>query len=116
MKRLSFASIALLFIAFAIYSSTGIFSKLASMQDFLSMNYCFFLAIVILMLAIYAVLWQMILKSISLTQAYLFKSSAMIFGLLYAHYLFNEHISLQNIVGASIIFVGVTINSFSQTT
>jgi len=116
MKRLSLASIALLFIAFAIYSSTGIFLKLASMQDFLSMNYCFLFAIVILMLAIYAVLWQMILKSISLTQAYLFKSSAIVFALLYAHYLFNEHISLQNIVGASIIFVGVSINSFSQVT
>ena len=86
------------------------------MQDFLSMNYCFLFAIVILMLAIYAVLWQMILKSISLTQAYLFKSSAIVFALLYAHYLFNEHISLQNIVGASIIFVGVSINSFSQVT
>lgn len=113
MKGLSISSVFLLITAFAVYSSTGIFSKLASMQDFMSMGYCFFFSVVILILAIYAVLWQIILKSIPLSQAFLFKSSTVLFGLLIASCLFDEHVTLQNLVGASIIIAGIVVNSYS---
>ena len=113
MKNMSISSFILLIMVFAVYSSTGIFTKLASMQDFLSMEYCFFLGVVVLMLAIYAVLWQIILKSTPLAQAFLFKSSTVIFALIFASCLFDENVSLQNIVGASIIIVGIIVNSYS---
>lgn len=113
MKSLSISSIILLIIAFAVYASTGIFSKLASMQDFLSMDYCFFLGAIVLMLAIYAILWQIILKSTPLAQAFLFKSSTVIFALIFASFLFDEHVSLQNLVGASFIIAGIVVNSFN---
>ena len=113
MKRLSISSIFLLIIAFVVYSSTGIFTKLASLQDFLSMEYCFFLGGVVLMLAIYAILWQIILKSTPLAQAFLFKSSTVIFALIFAFCLFGEHVTPQNLIGASIIIVGIIVNSYS---
>lgn len=103
----------LLVFAFIIYSFSGVFTKLASRVDFLSIEYCLYFAIVILILAIYAVLWQIILKSIPLSQAYLFKSSSVIFSLLFASCLFGEHITLQNLVGASIIIAGIIVNSYS---
>ena len=83
------------------------------MQDFLSMGYCLLLGVVILMLAIYAVLWQIILKSTPLAQAFLFKSSTVIFSLIFASCLFGEHVTFQNLVGASIIIAGIIVNSFS---
>ena len=113
MKSLSISSLFLLLMAFAVYSTTGIFSKLASMQDFLSMGYCSFLGLVILMLAIYAILWQIILKSTPLAQAFLFKSSTVIFALLFASCLFDEQVTLQNLIGASIIIAGIVVNSYS---
>ena len=103
----------LLVLAFLIYSSSGVFTKLASRVSFLSIEYCLYFAIVILILAIYAVLWQIILKSTPLSQAFLFKSSTVIFSLLFASCLFGEHVTFQNLVGASIIIAGIIVNSFS---
>jgi drug/metabolite transporter (DMT)-like permease len=95
-----------------LYSSTGIFSKLTSTQDFLSLGYLFFFSMIIVILAIYSVLWQLILKKVPLAQAYLFKSTGGVFALLYAHFLFNEPVSVANILGMIIIFIGIVINSY----
>ncbi len=111
-KKSAVYSILLVF-AFIIYSSSGVFTKLASKVDFLSIEYCLYFSIVILILAIYAILWQILLKSTPLTQAYLYKSLTVIFSLLFASCLFGEHITLQNLVGASTIIAGIIVNSYS---
>lgn len=110
-KEFSLSSILLMMTAFLIYSSTGIFSKLTSMQDFLSLNYLLFFSLIILALAIYAVLWQIVLKKVPLAQAFLFKSTGIVFALVYAHFLFDEKVTFINIVGATFIIIGIIINS-----
>ena len=105
------SSILLLVTAFLIYSSTGVFSKLASAEEFLSMGYLLRFGLVILALGVYAVLWQIILKRFPLSRAYLYKSMTVIFSLAFAFFFFGEQITVQNILGAVLIICGIIVNS-----
>lgn len=60
-------------------------------------------------LGIYAVLWQQIIKRMDVSQAYMFKGTGVVFGLLLAHFVFGEAIATTNMVGAAIIICGLTV-------
>ena len=109
--KLNIASFALLIVAFLIYSTTGIFTKLSSGEVFLSQRYILYFAFVLASIGIYAVLWQIILNKVPLTQAYLFKSITVLFSLFFAYYIFSEVVTKYNIVGAAFIVAGIIINS-----
>jgi len=94
---------------FFIYSSSGVFSKLASQRDFLSLEYIAFLSCTIGVLGIYAILWQQIIKRMDISLAYMFKGTGVIFGLALAHFVFGETITTANIIGAIIIICGITL-------
>ena len=45
----------------------------------------------------------------TLSLAYMFKGTGVVFGLLFAHYVFGETITTTNMVGAAIIICGITL-------
>lgn len=90
-----------------VYASVSIATKFTSFQEFLSLKYFLGLAIVVAMLGIYAIIWQQVLKRIELTTAYMFKGTSLIFVLLFSALIFNETITVWNIVGASLIVGGI---------
>ena len=94
---------------FFIYTSSGVFSKLASQQDFLSIEYFAYLCCTIGVLGIYAILWQQIIKRMHLAKAFMFKGLTVIFGLLFANLIFGEIISLKNAIGTVFIISGITL-------
>ena len=85
--------------------------KLASMEDFMSIAYLLRLFCVILAMSTYAIFWQVLLKKVPLTQAFLFKSITVLFTLFFAFSIFKESISLNNIIGALFIIAGIIVNS-----
>jgi drug/metabolite transporter (DMT)-like permease len=91
------------------YACTGIFTKMASKQEFLSWSYVLWIAGAVGVMGVYALLWQQVLKHIELSTAYMFKGSGMIFGLLIAWALLGEQITLNNIIGAAIIIIGIAL-------
>ena len=105
--RLSFRSVAILLLVYLFYSTVSIVTKFTSLQEFLSLKYFLGLAIVVAILGIYAVIWQQVLKRIELTTAYMFKGTSLIFVLLFSVLIFNETITLWNIVGAALIVGGI---------
>lgn len=68
-----------------------------------------YLACAIFVLSLFAYLWQQILKLIPLTKAFMFKSITVLYGMLFASFLFEEHITFNNMVGASLIIIGIII-------
>lgn len=116
MHRHSIKSYILLIIAFLIYSCSGVFSKLASTEEFLSIGYLKFFFLLIASLAVYAVMWQLILKRIQLSQAFLCKSMTVVFSLMLAHFFFGENISLKNMLGAALIVTGIVLGSQTKET
>lgn len=89
------------------YSFCGVFSKLASQNEFLSTKFIIFYGISILILGIYAIFWQQILKKFSLTTAFFNKAVTIIWGMLWGIIFFKETITLNMIIGAIIVLVGV---------
>lgn len=103
-----------LFVTFFVYSLSGVFTKLASMQQLFSRNYFLLLFCAIIVLGMYASLWQKVLSFMPLNKAFLCKSVTLILGLLVAHFIFSEVITISNIVGAFFILGGLVVLSCKQ--
>ena len=92
-----------------IYACTSIFTKQASESDFLSVKYILLLSGAVVVLGIYALLWQQVIKRIPISDAYMFRGTAIIFTMLIAGLLFGETISITNIIGSFIIISGIAL-------
>lgn len=90
-----------------LFSLCGVFSKLAATNEFLSFKFCIFYGISILILGIYAILWQQILKKFSLTTAFFNKAVTIIWGMLWGVIFFKEVITSNMILGTIVVLIGV---------
>jgi len=109
MEYVSSRSIIMLIGVNLIYASTSIFTKTASNQDFLSIPYLLWIAGAIGVMGIYAILWQQVIARISLSIAYMFKGTSLIFVLLISSLIFGEAILWNNVIGAVIIILGIIL-------
>lgn len=105
-------NVALLTVAFVVYSGTAIFSKLASQHEIFSSLYLVFFSCVLISLGIYAVLWQKVLAFMSLNRAYLCKSITIVIIICISHFLFGETITERNLIGAIFIIGGLFVLSW----
>jgi len=94
-----------------IYASVSIFSKMASMCEPISFQFFAWIAGAIAILGVYAILWQQLLKRTTLSFAYMFKGTSLIFVLLLASLIFKEKITLSNVIGAVFIISGIILYS-----
>lgn len=92
-----------------LFSSTGIFTKLASKQTFLSGKFILFYGVAIFMMFVYAVLWQQFLRKLPLSTAYANKSLSTVWIMLFGYLFFEEEIQLTMIMGAIAIVIGVYV-------
>lgn len=95
-----------------LYACVGVFTKYASQQDFLSLNFMLVVMGAVGVMGLYAVLWQQILKRIELSVAYMFKGTSIVFVMLLAYLLFGEQITWNNILGAIIIIAGIVLFAY----
>ena len=95
--------------AVAVYSASGVFSKIASKHDFLSFPYLLCLGGVLGVLGSYAILWQMVLKKVPLNKAYIFRSLGVVYGLAIAYFAFHESITWGNLLGGGIVLGGLLV-------
>lgn len=92
-----------------LFTVTTILSKYASAYDFLSLNYIMIFALMIINLGVYAILWQQAIKPFKASVAYSNKSLTTIWTLVFSAVLFNERITIHNIIGAMMIIFGVVL-------
>ena len=97
----------LLYLAFFIYSGTTVFSKLAAMQSGITLSFLFFMGMEVVCLGVYAIIWQQVLKHMSLITAMSTKGEVVIFGLVWSVVLFHETITLYNVFGTAMIILGI---------
>lgn len=97
----------ILHIVLAMYSLFGIASKLAAFEKFLSTKFILYYGVVIVNLFVYALVWQQILKKLSLITAYANKAVTVIWGIIWGFLFFDEAITINKVIGAVIIIFGV---------
>lgn len=92
-----------------IYSMSGICSKMAAKEQFLSPMFCMYYAIIIALLGFYAIGWQQIIKRLPLTTAFANKAVTVVWGIIWGLLFFHETITVGKIVGAVLVICGVVI-------
>lgn len=100
--------------ALFLLSFSGVFAKLAAESEWYSAKWFLMYGIVFVVLGIYALAWQMILKGLPLTMAFSNKAITLFWGMVWGALIFGEHISLRMIIGAAIIFLGIVIVSSEE--
>lgn len=109
MKKSDLKSILLLNILLIVYSASGVFSKLASSESFLSGKFILLYGCVLAILAIYAIGWQQIIKQLPLTTAYANKAVCTVWGSVWGVMLFDESLSWGKVLGIVLIVAGIVL-------
>ena len=109
MKKSNLKIILLLHLLLTVYSVSGIFSKLAASESFLSGRFILLYACVVAILGIYAIGWQQIIKRLPLTTAFANKAVCTIWGSIWGIILFNESLSIGKVIGIVLIVVGIVL-------
>lgn len=97
-----------------LFSLSPVCSKLAGRQPFLSLPFFFYYGMVIVILGIYALVWQQIIKRMPLMMAYANKAITVVWGMVWGMLLFEETITPRKILGAAVIVAGVVLYAFSE--
>lgn len=93
------------------YSLSGILSKLAAAQPFLSPKFCLCYGGIIAILGVYALAWQQIIKRLPLTTAFANKAVTVVWGLVWGLLIFRESITPGKLAGAALVVAGVVLFS-----
>ena len=94
------------------YSLSGVFSKLASSQPFLSPKFCLCYGGIIILLGLHALAWQQIMKKIPLTTAFANKAVTTVWGLIWGTIIFREPLTGGKLAGVALVVTGIIL--FSQ--
>ena len=97
-----------------LYSFVSVCSKLAAQQPMGSLYFFLIYGVSILLLGIYAVVWQQIIKYLPLTTAFANKAITVCWGIVWGVLLFHESVTLGKITGALLIVFGVVLFAFSD--
>ena len=93
--------------AMIIYSLSNICSKMAGMQQFLSIPFLLWCGGLAAAMVIYALLWQQALKTLPLMTAYANKAVVILWGFLWGRLFFHETVSRWKLFGAVVVMAGV---------
>ncbi len=92
-----------------LFAGTTVLSKLAAGEAFLSLRFCLFFGGEFVLLGIYALGWQQILKRLPLTVAYTNKAVTLVWSMVFGVLLFHEQIRLKQVIGCALAVAGVLL-------
>ena len=92
-----------------VYTMSAVAAKFASQHAFLSPGFILCYGAEILILGVYAILWQQIIKRVDLSVAYANRSVALLWSMLWAGLFFAEQVTIKNILGVIVVLIGTMI-------
>ena len=100
--------IILAIVIYIIFPISSIITKYAAMTDDLWNKFLLYGASVVV-LAIFSVFWQILLKRVDLVKAYIFKSTSIIWTVIYGVLIFNDALTVNVVIGTIIVMIGTVI-------
>lgn len=97
-----------------VYSTSGILSKLASGKTLLSWPFLLLYGGVIVLLGVYALGWQQVLKRVPLSVAYANKAVTVVWGCVWGVLVFREHLSLGKMIGGVLVLAGIALYGWAD--
>ena len=108
-KKTKIRDICILQAVIVVYTLSTVFAKFASGQEFLSFKFILFYGIEMLILGIYAIIWQQLIKKFDISVAYANKAMGLLWSIVWAILIFNETITIKNVIGVIIVIAGTII-------
>ena len=107
--RMKIRNIIQLQLVVIIYTISSVMSKIAAgyRQDIV--KFILFFALEFLILGLYAILWQQLIKKFDLSVAYANRSMALLWSMLWAFIFFRDAITVKNIIGVIFVVIGTFI-------
>ena len=112
-KKIGIVDILQLQSAVIIYSLSTVAANLASKNAFLSLRYILFIGLEFVILGIYAIVWQQMIKKFQLSVAYANKALTLMWSMLWNFVIFSQGITPFKVVGVLLVVVGVIIMNYS---
>ena len=111
MKKTEFSlkNIIFLQIVIIIYTISGIAAKLAAAEPLFAWKFCMFYGVEIVILGVYALLWQQVIKRFELSAAYANRAMVLVWSLLWAVLIFHDRITWKNVCGTLLVIAGTVI-------
>ena len=109
MKKTDFKVFTSLHLLLLFYSLSSVLSKIAAALPFMSLRWCVCYAGMIVILGVYAIGWQQILKRLPLTVAFANKAVTLVWSLVFGALLFSEHIKVTQLIGCALAVAGVVL-------
>ncbi len=106
--------ILLLQISVLVYSLSTVAANMASKYEFLSWGYILFFGLDFFILAVYAVLWQQVIKKFQLSVAYANKAVTLMWSMLWNYLIFSQGITPFKVVGVLLVMAGVIIMNIGE--
>ncbi len=107
----NFFSFLFMHLAFLVYTIYPLIGKFASRYEVFSLPFIALYCLVFAVLAVYALLWQQVLKRFSLSTAIANKSITIVWGMVFGLLLFKESVSLKMLLGTILILSGIFLLS-----
>ena len=108
-KKNLIRNILILQVIIAVYTLSSVVAKFASGKEFFSIEFFIFYGIEIVILGVYAILWQQIIKKFQISIAYANRAMSLLWAILWAVVFFHEEVTIKNIIGVIIVIIGTII-------
>ena len=110
MNRLQWIkNILILQIVVVIYTLSSVVAKFATGKELFSFSFFLFYGLEIVILGVYAILWQQMIKKFDLSVAYANRAMALLWSAIWAVVLFHEKLDGKQIAGILLVVLGTVI-------
>ena len=109
LKKIKPADFLLLELSVLVYSLSTVAANMASKHPFLSWGYILYFGFDFVILAVYAILWQQIIKKFQLSIAYANKSMTLLWSMLWNFLIFSQGITPGKVAGVLLVMAGVIV-------
>lgn len=107
-------TIFLLHLMLMVYSMSGICSKKAASVRLFSLEFCAYYGCIILLLGLYAIGWQQIIKRLPLTTAFANKAITIVWGIIWGFVFFHEAVTAGKVIGAGMVVLGIVMYAYAD--
>lgn len=108
-KRIRIVDLLQLQSAVVVYSLSTVAANLASKHEFLSREYIMFFGLEFIILAIYAIIWQQMIKKFQLSVACANKATTLVWSMLWNYLIFSTGITPGKVAGVVLVVIGVIV-------
>lgn len=115
MSRLEWCkNILLLQAVVVIYTLSSVVAKFATGKELFSFSFFLFYGIEVVILGVYAILWQQMIKRFDLSVAYANRAMALLWSAIWAVVLFHENLTGKQLLGIAFVIIGTVIVNTDQ--